>query len=76
MPKRAFYPATLIVFGLILMADMGGFLPAMFSQFWPLLMVIVGLGGLLTADKEAWMTTPERRSAARSSKPAKKASRR
>lgn len=55
MPKRAFYPAVLILFGLIEMANLMGFLPAAFRDFWPVLMIIVGLGGLLTADKEGWM---------------------
>lgn len=64
MPKRAFYPATLILFGLIEMANMLGYLPLMLRDIWPVLMIIVGLGGILTADREDWMST------ARTPKPA------
>jgi len=57
MPKRAFYPAALILFGLIEMANLMGYLPIYFRDFWPVLMIIVGLGGLLTSDKEDWMSS-------------------
>jgi len=62
MPKRAFYPAAIIMFGLIEMANLMGYFPRELREFWPILMVVVGLGGLLTADKEAWMTTPTKTS--------------
>lgn len=60
MPKRAFYPAVLILFALIEMANLMGFLPGALRDFWPVIMIIVGLYGLLTADKEAWMNPVSR----------------
>jgi len=54
MPKRVFWPITLIILGLILIASNRGLLPMMFWNLWPLLLVIVGLGGLLISDKEEW----------------------
>jgi hypothetical protein len=60
MPKRAFYPAVLILFGLIEMANLMGYFPQALRDFWPVLMIIVGLGGLLTADKEGWLSNVTR----------------
>jgi len=56
MPKRVFWPAALVTMGLIFLASNMGFLPAEFWNFWPLLLIIVGLGGLLTSDREEWMS--------------------
>lgn len=55
MPKRVFWPAALVVMGLIFMASNLGLLPPQFWNLWPLLLIIVGLGGLLTSDREEWM---------------------
>lgn len=54
MPKRVFWPATLVVMGLIFMASNLGYLPQEFWNLWPLILVVVGLGGLLTSDREDW----------------------
>jgi len=62
MPKRVFWPAALIVMGLIFMASNLGLLPPHFWNLWPLLLIIVGLGGLLTSDREEWMTGESRTS--------------
>lgn len=67
MPKRVFWPAALIILGLVLLTANLGFMPREFWNLWPLLFIIVGLGGLLTSDKEEWIT--EKKS---SRKPAKK----
>jgi hypothetical protein len=32
-----------------------GYLPQAFWNLWPLILVIVGLGGLITADREEWL---------------------
>ncbi len=75
MPKRVFWPAALVTMGLIFLASNMGFLPPEFWNFWPLLLIIVGLGGLLTSDREEWMSTPSARK--KSAAPtAKKAARR
>lgn len=74
MPKRAFYPAVLILFGLIEMANLMGYFPVALRDFWPVLMIIVGLGGLLTADKEGWMGSVTRPTATKAAP--RKASRR
>jgi hypothetical protein len=54
MPKRVFWPATLLIMGLIFLASNMGYLPAMFWNFWPLILIVVGLGGLLISDREEW----------------------
>lgn len=56
MPKRTFWPVTLVVMGLIFMASNLGYLPKAFWNLWPLILVIVGLGGLITSDREEWLT--------------------
>ena len=55
MPKRVFWPLTLVLMGLIFLASNLGYLPAEFWNLWPLILIIVGLGGLLTADREEWL---------------------
>jgi len=54
--------------GLIFMADQVGLLPKDYWNLWPLILIIVGLGGLLTADRTEWLYDPK---AKKSSKPAK-----
>lgn len=55
MPKRVFWPVTLVVMGLIFMASNMGYLPQAFWNLWPLILVVVGLGGLITSDREEWL---------------------
>ncbi len=55
MPKKVFWPVTLVVMGLIFMASNMGYLPTAFWNLWPLILVIVGLGGLITSDREEWL---------------------
>lgn len=59
MPKRVFWPASLIVMGLIFLASNLGLLPAIFWNLWPLILIIVGLGGLLISDREDWSQSPK-----------------
>jgi hypothetical protein len=74
MPKRVFWPAALIVMGLIFMASNLGLLPPQFWNLWPLLLIIVGLGGLLTSDREEWMVDTKKTTAKKSvAKPKAKA---
>lgn len=75
MPKRVFWPLALIIMGLLLMCSNMGIIPREFWNLWPLLLIIVGLGGWLTSDRDEWMH--EKKAAApRKSAPAKKASKR
>ncbi len=55
MPKSQFWPATLAVMGFILLAEKLGLIPQMFSYLWPIVLIVVGLGGLLTADRKEWL---------------------
>jgi len=59
MPKRVFWPATLVVMGLIFMASNMGLLPIAFWNLWPIILVLVGLGGLITSDREEWIVEPK-----------------
>ena len=54
MPKRVFWPIAMIVIGLILIASNLGLLPRFFWNLWPVILIIVGLGGLLISDKDEW----------------------
>jgi hypothetical protein len=69
MPKRVFWPLTLVIMGLIFLASNLRLLPASFWNLWPLILIVVGLGGLLTSDRDEWMDNSSMRKAA----PAKKA---
>lgn len=60
MPKRVFWPLAMVVMGLIILASSVGMLPARFWDLWPLILIIVGLGGLVTSDKEEWDGQPKR----------------
>lgn len=60
MPKNVFWPATLVIMGLIFLASNLGMLPSIFWNFWPLILIIVGLGGLLTSDREQWLYEPKK----------------
>jgi Domain of unknown function (DUF5668) len=61
MPKRVFWPIALVVMGIIFLASNVGMLPRSFWNLWPLILIIVGLGGLLISDREEWVT-PEKKS--------------
>jgi hypothetical protein len=76
MPKKVFWPLTLIVMGLIFMASNMGYLPREFWNLWPLILVIVGLGGLITSDRDEWLCTiPVKKAAKKTSAPKKKSAR-
>jgi len=64
MPKRVFWPVVAVVMGLIFLASNLGMLPRSLWNLWPLILIVVGLGGLLTADTDEWYGMPK--------KPAKK----
>jgi hypothetical protein len=80
MPKNVFWPATLVIMGFIFLASNLGMLPKEFWNFWPLVLIVVGLGGLLTSDREEWLidtkkpkTKSKKKSTAkRKKKPARK----
>lgn len=68
MSKLYFWPAALVVMGLIFLANQVGLLPRDFWNLWPLILIVVGLGGLLTADRREWLSNNTERKA----KPVKK----
>lgn len=73
MPKNVFWPATLVIMGFIFLASNMGLLPKEFWNFWPLILIIVGLGGLITSDREEWMVdTAKKPKAKRKKKSARK----
>jgi hypothetical protein len=72
MPKRVFWPAAMVVMGLIFIASNLGLLPRFFWNLWPVILIIVGLGGLLISDKEEWDTTPTKKTTKTKKAPAKK----
>lgn len=59
MPKRVFWPASMIVLGAILIATRMNLLPAQLWNLWPIILIVVGLGGLLVSDKEDWDGQPK-----------------
>lgn len=56
MPKRVFWPIALIVMGLVFLASLLQLLPSEFANLWPIMLVIIGLGGLLTSDRDEWLS--------------------
>jgi len=72
MPKKVFWPVTLVVMGLIFMASNMGYLPRAFWNLWPLILVIVGLGGLITADRDEWMVISKKKNITKKTAPKKK----
>ena len=79
MPKKVFWPVTLIIMGLIFMASDMGYLPARFWNLWPVILIVVGLGGLLTSDRNEWIVdtkAPAKRKAKRKSTKKKTAAKR
>jgi hypothetical protein len=61
MPKQVFWPAALVTMGLIFLASNMGYLPSEFWNLWPIILIVVGLGGLLTADRSEWLVFPSRK---------------
>lgn len=59
MPKRVFWPAALVTMGLVFLASNLGLLPRMFWNLWPVILIVVGLGGLLVSDDEEWDSQPK-----------------
>jgi hypothetical protein len=55
MPKKVFWPVTLIIMGLIFMASNLNLLPEIMWNLWPLILILIGLGGLLTSDRDEWI---------------------
>lgn len=58
MSKRMFWPVAMLVIGLILIATKLELLSTQFLNLWPIILIVVGLGGLLVSDKEEWDTPP------------------
>ncbi|MEA2056207.1 MAG: DUF5668 domain-containing protein [Patescibacteria group bacterium] len=67
MPKKIFWPASLVVMGFILLSSNLGILPPTFWNLWPIILIVVGLGGLITADREEWLV-PKKKARKKSGK--------
>ena len=65
MPKRVFWPVAAVIMGLIFLASNLGMLPNSLWNLWPLILIVVGLGGLLTADTDEWYALPKKKAAAK-----------
>jgi hypothetical protein len=76
MPKKVFWPATLVVMGLVFLASNMGYLPTQFWNLWPVILIVVGLGGLLTSDREEWLVEPKKAAKKKPARKKKTASRR
>lgn len=74
MPKKVFWPAALVVMGFVILSTNLGLLPATFWNLWPIIVIVVGLGGLLTADRNEWLVShkPKKVSKKRTTKKAAK----
>lgn len=59
MPKRMFWPVAMLVIGVILIATRLELLPMQLWNLWPIVLIVVGLGGLLVSDKEEWDGQPK-----------------
>ncbi|MBU0578458.1 hypothetical protein KKE34_03815 [Patescibacteria group bacterium] len=71
MPKNVFWPATLVIMGFIFLASNIGMLPRAFWNLWPLILIIIGLGGLVTSDREDWMCCTDKLNKSKKKSPAK-----
>jgi hypothetical protein len=76
MSKQVFWPLALVVMGLIFLASNLGLLPVDFLNLWPLMLIVAGLGGLLTSDRVDWLTPTTKTKSKTKSSPAKVKSRR
>ncbi|MCC6711111.1 MAG: hypothetical protein IT416_02040 [Candidatus Pacebacteria bacterium] len=68
MPKKVFWPVSLVIMGLVFLASNMGYLPARFWNLWPIILIVVGLGGLLTSDRDEWMDQTTQKIAKKTSK--------
>jgi hypothetical protein len=75
MPKQVFWPLAIVVLGLIFLASSMDLLPRDFWYLWPLIAIIVGLGGLLTSDRTEWLAAEKAEAAAAKNKAKQKSSR-
>jgi hypothetical protein len=55
MPKNVFWPVALAIMGFVLLSSNLGMLPHNFWNLWPIILIVVGLGGLITADRDEWL---------------------
>jgi len=60
MPKKVFWPISLVIMGFVFLASNKGYLPTRFWNLWPVILIVVGLGGLLTSDRDEWLDEPKK----------------
>ncbi len=71
MPKKVFWPAALAIMGFILLSSNLGMLPHNLWNLWPIILIVVGLGGLITSDRDEWLCEAPKKSVTKSTKKSK-----
>ncbi len=73
MPKKVFWPAAMLVMGIIFFGTNTGVFASEFANLWAIVLIIAGLGGLLLSDREGWLVNPVKPTKKATAKPTKKA---
>ncbi len=60
MSQKIFWPLTVTVMGFILLSSNLGLISKTFWSLWPIIMIVVGLGGLITIDSDEWLHKPKK----------------
>jgi len=68
MPKKLFWPISLVVMGFVILSANLGLIPIDFWFLWPIILIVVGLGGILTVDREEWLYEPKKKARKKSKK--------
>lgn len=71
MPKKVFWPASLAIMGFILLSSNLGMLPHNLWNLWPIILIVVGLGGLITSDRDEWLCETPKKTVTKSTKKSK-----
>ena len=74
MPKKVFWPAAMLVMGIIFFGTNTGVFASEFANLWAIVLIIAGLGGLLVSDREEWLAntiSPAKKTAKKAKKSAK-----
>ncbi|GEM_PF-3597160 len=56
MPKKVFWPAAMLVMGIIFFGTNTGAFASEFANLWAIVLIVAGLGGLLLSDREEWLS--------------------
>jgi len=72
MPKKVFWPATILTMGLIFFATQMKIIPEAYSSLWALIMIVTGLVGLITSDRVEWLCEPKLKKTSKKRRSSKK----